>query len=288
MENYREKLEKILSVVDKYGKFVGVVVLLLAFSILNVRPPFVKVLFSLILIACAAFSLYRKYKWRGVTIFALIVSLACLVSGCNAGRQDGYFSMKSHKAQTQDTSYTENEEADKAYADMETAIAEKAKADAEAEAAKAKAEAEKAKAEAEIAKAEAQKAMEEAGLLEETSEDGSKDDAKAGDSKDGDSKDSDSKDGDSKDGAAGVDPDLKAFLDEYEDFIDEYVDFMKKYQSDSNNVVLMMKEYGDMMIEYARMADKLDKYDEDEMSDADAMYYIEVTARCNKKLLEIK
>ena len=87
--------------------------------------------------------------------------------------------------------------------------------------------------------------------------------------------------------AIGVDSDLKAFLDSYEDFVDEYVDFMRKYMKDPMNALSMMKEYNDMMKKYDEFAKKCDEYDSDNMSAADAAYYLEVTTRCTQKMLEI-
>lgn len=87
------------------------------------------------------------------------------------------------------------------------------------------------------------------------------------------------------DAIGSVDPDLKAFLDEYEEFIDDYIKFMKKY-GESDDTVSMLTDYTEMMSKYADFAEKLDKYDSDTMSPADAAYYIEVTTRCSKKLAE--
>lgn len=85
----------------------------------------------------------------------------------------------------------------------------------------------------------------------------------------------------------GVDPELKAFLDSYEAYMDEYIEFMKKYQSDPNNMVSMLKEYSEMMVKYADFAEKVDAYDTDKMSPADAKYYIEVTSRVTQKMMGI-
>ena len=83
-----------------------------------------------------------------------------------------------------------------------------------------------------------------------------------------------------------VDPGLKAFLDEYEAFMDEYVEFMKKYK-DSGNSAEMLSDYLKMMERYAGFAEAAEKYDSDEMSAVDAAYYIEVTSRVSKKMLEV-
>ena len=90
-----------------------------------------------------------------------------------------------------------------------------------------------------------------------------------------------------KEQTGGVDPDLKAFLDSYEEFVNQYVEFMKKYNSDPDNMVSMLGEYGEMMQKYATFAEKIEKYDSNSMSTEDYKYYIEVTTRCSQKMLEV-
>ena len=85
----------------------------------------------------------------------------------------------------------------------------------------------------------------------------------------------------------GVDPELKAFLDSYEEFVDEYVKFMKKYMANPLDVGSMLGDYTDMLNTLADFETKLDKYDTNTMSAADAAYYLEVTNRCTQKMLEI-
>ena len=87
--------------------------------------------------------------------------------------------------------------------------------------------------------------------------------------------------------ADGVDPELKAFLDSYEEFMDEYILFMKKYMDDPGNAVTMLGEYASIMEKYGEFAEAVEKYDEKEMSTADAKYYLEVTNRINQKMLHI-
>ena len=82
-----------------------------------------------------------------------------------------------------------------------------------------------------------------------------------------------------------VDPDLKAFLDEYETFMDEYMAFMKKY-NESDNVMEMLSDYSSLMQRYSDFAEAINQYDTDEMSATDAAYYLEVVNRVNLKLLE--
>ena len=83
---------------------------------------------------------------------------------------------------------------------------------------------------------------------------------------------------------AVVDPELKAFLDSYEEFTDRYVSFMKDYKTSSNVMALLM-DYSAIMQEYADFTEKIDKYDPETMSEADALYYSEVMLRCSNKML---
>ena len=84
--------------------------------------------------------------------------------------------------------------------------------------------------------------------------------------------------------ADGVTPELKKFLDEYEALMNDYCDFMETYdQSDTS----AMMEYLSMLQKYADFVEAADAYDQDEMSDADLKYYLEVTTRIEKRLLEV-
>ena len=83
---------------------------------------------------------------------------------------------------------------------------------------------------------------------------------------------------------AGVTPEFKAQMDEYEAFFDEYVEFMQKYAA-SDNPVALMSEYLDIMQKYTKYMEALDAIDESTLSDADALYFAEVTLRIDEKLL---
>ena len=87
--------------------------------------------------------------------------------------------------------------------------------------------------------------------------------------------------------ADGVDPELKAFLDSYEEFMDEYILFMKKYMEDPGNAISMLTEYASIMEKYDDFAKKVDDYNEKDMSTEDAKYYLDVTNRINKKMLDL-
>ena len=91
----------------------------------------------------------------------------------------------------------------------------------------------------------------------------------------------DTKDSDSD----GVTPELKEYLDSYEAFMDEYIEFLVRYTENPSDITLIA-EYAEMQIKYAEFVQAIDEYDQDEMSDADLAYYIEVTTRVSAKLTE--
>lgn len=84
----------------------------------------------------------------------------------------------------------------------------------------------------------------------------------------------------------GVSADFKALMDSYEEFFDSYVAFMKKYKA-STDQASMMSDLADYMGKYSDMMAKLDAVDSKSLSDADAAYYAEVSARVMKKLAEV-
>lgn len=80
---------------------------------------------------------------------------------------------------------------------------------------------------------------------------------------------------------------FKATMDSYEEFFDEYISFMKKYNDNPSDLSLL-NEYSDYMSKYSDYMDKLNDIDEDELSAADAAYYLKVQARITKKLSEVE
>ncbi len=88
----------------------------------------------------------------------------------------------------------------------------------------------------------------------------------------------------------GVDPNLKAFLDEYEAFINDYIDCMTKYMSDPEdpgNALSMMGDYLEMLSKYSDFDTKVRNLDTTNMSAADYAYYLEVVTRVEKRMLEL-
>ena len=68
--------------------------------------------------------------------------------------------------------------------------------------------------------------------------------------------------------------------------MNDYVDFMKEYTG-SGSPASMLTEYLALMEDYSEYINSIDEYDPDEMSVADAQYYLEVTTRVSEKLLEV-
>ena len=60
---------------------------------------------------------------------------------------------------------------------------------------------------------------------------------------------------------------------------------MEKY-SKSDNTISMLSDYMDILDRYAEFTEKVDKLDEEEMTDAELAYYLEVITRIEKKMLE--
>ena len=84
----------------------------------------------------------------------------------------------------------------------------------------------------------------------------------------------------------GMRPEFKDAMDSYERFFNEYCDFMKEYNS-SNDPTSLLSDYISFMSHYNEAMAKLDEISNDELNTAELIYYTEVMARINQKLLEI-
>ena len=74
-------------------------------------------------------------------------------------------------------------------------------------------------------------------------------------------------------------------MDSYEAFFDEYVAFMKRYKENPSDLSLL-SEYADYMSKYSDYLDKLDDIEQDELTDAELAYYMEVHSRILKKIAD--
>ncbi|MCR4950848.1 MAG: hypothetical protein K6A40_05945 [Solobacterium sp.] len=85
--------------------------------------------------------------------------------------------------------------------------------------------------------------------------------------------------------AAGIRPEFKEQMEAYEAFFDEYIAFMKTYDS-TNTSAAYLQKYMDFMTKYTDYMEKMDNVDESSLSPEEDKYYLEVTMRIEKKLLE--
>lgn len=270
--------ESVLSKIDRFGMFYGIGLLILAFVFCFVEPPFFKIVLAFLAIFGAIFCLARKYRLKVFPILALITAVVCLFMGLVQSNDRGLFTTaRKYKEQKKaELEKLEEEIEQDNDSDIDALIA-----DAVEDAEKAN---EKALEEAETADEEVESTIDEAVEKEKPSEETSDDSDK--EEKEETAQEVKEPEKEEKP-AGGVDPDLKAFLDSYEDFVDEYVDFMKKYKSDPTNVLSMIGEYGEIMQKYEDFAKKVDQYDTNTMSTEDAKYYLEVTNRCTQKMLGV-
>lgn len=85
-----------------------------------------------------------------------------------------------------------------------------------------------------------------------------------------------------------VSPEFKDTMDTYEEFFDEYIAFMQKYMNaGADDLLSMMNDYNKYLSKYSETMNKMDSINEDELTNADRLYYIEVTSRINEKLLKV-
>lgn len=92
------------------------------------------------------------------------------------------------------------------------------------------------------------------------------------------------KDDTSDDGKLGKD--FKTAMDSYENFMNEYVDFMKKYNENPSDLSLL-SDYADYMSDYTDFVEDFEKWEDEDLNDAELAYYLDVQTRVTKKLLEI-
>ena len=76
---------------------------------------------------------------------------------------------------------------------------------------------------------------------------------------------------------------IKEAIDSYEAFVDEYCDFMSHYDSSD---LSMLGRYMELMEKELEMSKKFEALDDEELTDAEALYYSEVSLRCSKKLAD--
>lgn len=86
--------------------------------------------------------------------------------------------------------------------------------------------------------------------------------------------------------SSAVSADFKDIMDSYESFMNKYCDFMETY-NESSDPAAMLDDYNAIAAEELEWANKVNAYDQNSLSAADKAYYLEVTARVEKRLLEV-
>ena len=77
-------------------------------------------------------------------------------------------------------------------------------------------------------------------------------------------------------------PEIKEAIDSYEAFVDEYCEFMERYDSSDTS---LLSEYLELINKESEMLKKFEEIDRNGMTNAEALYYNEVSLRCSQKLL---
>ena len=85
----------------------------------------------------------------------------------------------------------------------------------------------------------------------------------------------------------GMRPDFKNAMDSYETFMGEYCDFMAKYNESDGSDLSLLSDYASFLSQYAEMAESFEAWDSENLTDAEAAYYLEVQTRVSQKLLEV-
>ena len=81
-------------------------------------------------------------------------------------------------------------------------------------------------------------------------------------------------------------PEFKKTMDDYEAWFDHYCEVMKKYNENPSDMELL-SEMSELISEEAEMLEQMENMDQSEMNTAELAYYLEVTARIEKNLLEV-
>ncbi len=78
-------------------------------------------------------------------------------------------------------------------------------------------------------------------------------------------------------------PEVKEAIDAYEKFIDEYIAFMEKYEESDGSDLGMLMEYMTFISDLEEYLEKMDDLEND-LTDAESWYFLEVMNRCNEKI----
>lgn len=85
---------------------------------------------------------------------------------------------------------------------------------------------------------------------------------------------------------SAIRPEFKKAMDAYEEFYDEYCEFLEKYSKNPSDATLI-GQYGKMMTKMTEVNAAFEKWNNADMSTAEAAYYLEVSSRVLQKLAEV-
>ena len=85
--------------------------------------------------------------------------------------------------------------------------------------------------------------------------------------------------------AEGIRPEFKAAMDSYEAFYTEYCNLLAQYKENPTDLGLLAK-YGEMMAKVSEMDEAFDEWNEDEMNSEELKYYLDVSNRVMKMLVD--
>ena len=83
-----------------------------------------------------------------------------------------------------------------------------------------------------------------------------------------------------------ISPEFKKTMDDYEAWFNHYCDVLEKYEENPSDFELL-SEMTDLLAEEEEMIEQMEEMDQSEMSNAELAYYIDETARIEKRLLEV-
>lgn len=84
----------------------------------------------------------------------------------------------------------------------------------------------------------------------------------------------------------GIRPEFKEAMDTYEAFYDEYCELMKKYKENPTDLTILTK-YLEMMSKIEEVDKAFEAWDSSDMSSEELKYYLDVSARIQKKLIDL-
>ena len=76
--------------------------------------------------------------------------------------------------------------------------------------------------------------------------------------------------------------DIRDAIDSYEAFIDEYCEFLESYDSSD---LTMLAKYAEMLQKEVEMSQKFNAMADEDLTEAEVLYYSEVSIRCSQKIL---